>query len=75
MKDSELMSEYNRKDWETSWGTNFPTDGVNDGEFFKIAEDKLRKMKIGKNTIENINFGIERSRNRQRYVLYNNNKG
>ena len=58
-KDSELMLEHNRQDWETSWGTNFPMNGVNDSDLFKIAEQKLRTMKIGKNTIEHVNFRNE----------------
>ena len=65
------MSEFNRNDWETSWGINYPTGGgVNDNQFLKIAETKLKTMKINKKNIEYVSFGYQdhKSRPRERSV-------
>ena len=75
MEESEVISETNRKEWEQSWGYNNLTGGINNRDFIKLAEDKLRSMKLCNPNEENVNYGENfRGRSRQKYVPYSNDR-
>ena len=64
----DLLKGFEKQEWENSWGLNTPTIGVNNSEFFKIAEIKLKSTKIN-NIVEDVKYGANYRTSRLRRIL------